>query len=165
MAYLYLCLLTKGRLFCLALENSDLEGKGASHGAGPGPGSHMGDSRIRCIPLQKGRERDPLQSPAQYRWHEFVRRVIQANRNEKYHGKPPRPYPASDRFFHLVCPLATHIRTAVKLQEMRVSSQELSHESEHLMGMIRSLRFSPDGKYLLASNMRYVRGSLQLSGY
>ncbi|KAI0773346.1 hypothetical protein BC629DRAFT_1595119 [Irpex lacteus] len=84
---------------------------------------------------------------ARHRWHEAVRRVIEEQ--QKGSGLPnPGPKRAS-RFAHLMA-IVVNPQVVSKLQSMTISTSH--HVNERHSALVRSLQFSPDGKYLVTSS-------------
>jgi hypothetical protein len=97
--------------------------------------------------LSQNREAMAESEKIRHRWHEAVRRVIEKQR--QLHGRPP-PCP-SPRFAHLTSMAvgALLYRSISKLKQMTISS---SHQPNEKHGaLVRSLQFSPDGRYLVTS--------------
>lgn len=82
---------------------------------------------------------------ARHRWHEAVRRVIE--KQQKISGRLPRaPRP---RFADIVSIAINCHLVAPKLQNMTISLSH--HVDERHSALVRSLQFSPNGKYLVTS--------------
>ncbi|KAI0092759.1 hypothetical protein BDY19DRAFT_925993 [Irpex rosettiformis] len=83
-----------------------------------------------------------------HRWHEAVRRVIDEERQRT--GRPP-PI-RSSRFAHLTSIAVNTIQfqTLDKLKSMTISTSH--HVNEKHGALVRSLQFSPDGRYLVTSS-------------
>ncbi|KAI0699395.1 hypothetical protein BC835DRAFT_1412586 [Cytidiella melzeri] len=83
-----------------------------------------------------------------HRWHEAVRRIIEQER-QKRGRTAPRPSPL---FAHLTSVAIGTLRynTVSKLQSMTISTSH--HINEKHGALVRSLQFSPNGKYLVTSS-------------
>ncbi|KAI0736393.1 hypothetical protein BC629DRAFT_1600734 [Irpex lacteus] len=80
-----------------------------------------------------------------HRWHEAVRRVIESQRESTGRSAPRR----SSRFAHLTN-VAVNSQIVTKMQSMTISLAH--HINEKHTTLVRSLQFSPDGKYLVTSS-------------
>ncbi|KAI0804617.1 hypothetical protein BC629DRAFT_1590861 [Irpex lacteus] len=110
----------------------------------------MSNSHSR-VPFWIGQDKTSMthKEIAKYRWHEGVRRVIQEIRYQT--GQPPV---LSKQFSHLTSlPMRSiHFQAVERLKTMNIAPSDSDNEQH--TGLVRTLRFSPDGKLLFTSNLR-----------